>query len=106
MRGDRRRMHMIVLNRTFPDSFADEVQERLEELVLAYRVVPDEPGGDGEAIDNDASPAPVIIHGQRTYRGADEIRAFLDELAQELAVGRQFQSDACYLDPDDPSRCL
>ena len=98
---------MIVFYRNHPDAFADEVEERLRELVLAHRVEDTAsvgPAGDG-AVSDDAE-LPIIVQGSRRYAGRAEIVAFLDEIEAELNLGRQFQSDACYLDPDDPSRCL
>lgn len=95
---------MLELHRTYPDAYADAIEDRLQELVLAHRVVPVPVSGDG------APPAdgelPMITQSGRTYRGREEIDAFLDELTAEILMGRRHQSDVCVLDPDDPSRCL
>ena len=95
---------MIELHRTGADAYADEVEERLQEMVLAHRVVNHAPSGDGE--DSGQALETTVRDGDREYRGRDEIDPWLDELVSEVSLGRQFQSDACYLDPDDPSRCL
>ncbi|HEX7069571.1 MAG TPA: hypothetical protein VF190_02145 [Rhodothermales bacterium] len=94
---------MIELHRTYPDAESDAIEERLREMVLAYRVVRETGSGDGES---SGVETPVIVQSGQTYRGVAEIDRFLDELHAELTLGRQFQSDACYLDPDDPTRCL
>ncbi len=97
---------MLVLYRRREDPEADEVAERLRELVLAHRVVPVD---ETEHLPDGLKPAtwPVLAesNGAR-YEGAEAIRAFLDVLAYEVTLNRQFQSDACYLDPDDPTHCL
>ncbi len=97
---------MLVLYRRKKDPVADEVAERLRELVLAHRVVPVD--GDAQLPDGSVPAAwPVLAesNGAR-YEGAEAIRAFLDTLTYEVTLNRQFQSDACYLDPDDPTHCL
>ncbi|WP_041806424.1 hypothetical protein [Rhodothermus marinus] len=97
---------MLVLYRRQKDPAADEVAERLRELVLAHRVVPVR---EGERLPDGSKPTawPVLAesNGAR-YEGAEAIRVFLDALVHEVALDRQFQSDACYLDPDDPTHCL
>ena len=97
---------MLVLYRRKKDPVADEVAERLRELVLAHRVVPVR---EGERLPDGSKPAawPVMAESNGAcYEGAEAIRAFLDTLTYEVTLNRQFQSDACYLDPDDPTHCL
>ncbi len=84
---------MIVLFRPPASSACDEIEDRLREAVLAHRIVV-------------RKAEPVLTEGSNTYTGVDAIRAFLDDLERELALGRRFQSDACYLDPDHPGVCL
>lgn len=100
---------MISLSRHHPDPFADEVEERLRELVVAH-VVHAEGHTEDDAPEDygDANREPPIrlSDGGRTAHGRDAVKAFVDELEQEVRLGRQFQSDACYLDPDDPTQCL
>ncbi len=95
---------MLELHRTYPDAYADEVEDRIRDLVLAYRVVPATSSGDGAAPVE--AELPVITQSGRSYRGQSEIDPFLDELAAEILMGRRHQSDVCVLDPDDPTRCL
>ena len=84
---------MIELRRPQDSKFADDVEERLRELVVAFRVVE----GDG---------AVEISDGSLKAAGPEAVDAYVDDLAAELRLGRQFQSDACYLDPGNPGRCL
>ncbi len=92
---------MITLYRRRKSRNADEIQERLEDLVLAHRVVDVE---DVEQIPEHRSP-PVLVESDATYSG-DEIEALLDEIGTEITVERQFSADACYIDPDNPTRCI
>ncbi|MDQ7040157.1 MAG: hypothetical protein Q9M35_04390 [Rhodothermus sp.] len=97
---------MLILYRQREDPVADELVERLRELVLAHRVILVD---DGRALPDGSMPIawPVLTEGSGArYEGADAIQAFLDALAYEVTLNRQFQSDACYLDPDDPDHCL
>lgn len=85
---------MLIVHRSYPDSFADEVEERLKNLVVAY------------AVEEDTTDGARLTQSGRTYSEREEVRVFLDELEEEVLEGRQFQSDACYLDPDAPEQCL
>ncbi|SHK33723.1 hypothetical protein [Rhodothermus profundi] len=97
---------MLVLFRRAQDPIADDIEEQLRELVLAHRVVRVDKAG---RLPDGTLPTawPVLVEGRSArYEGAKAIRAFLEELAHEVRLNRQFQADACYLDPDDPSCCL
>lgn len=90
---------MIILYRTDGDPRADEIQSRLEDLVAAHRVAsPKENEWNDEEL-------PAIEEGDRLYVG-DEIEPFLLELERELSASRLVSADACYVDPDDPRRCV
>lgn len=92
---------MITLYRTKKSSRADEVQQTLEDLVLAHRIVEVE---DREQLPADGAP-PLLVEGDDVYPDED-IDAFLEELSTELKFDRQFSGDACYVDPDNPGRCV
>jgi len=85
---------MIELRRPQESKFADEVEQRLRDLVVAFRVVE----GDNGAVE--------ITDGSQAAEGQEAVTTFMDELDAELRLGRQFQSDACYLDPNNPGYCL
>lgn len=96
---------MIVFYRTPDSAFDDEIEETLQELALAHRVV---------TVDNGALPAelppdtllPALQEGKQLLSGEADVKAYVDDLEQEVLYGRQFQSDACYLDPERPGQCL
>lgn len=96
---------MLVLYRRQEDPAADELEERLRELVLAHRVVQVD---EGQPLPDGTVPAawPVLCESHARYEGMAAIQEFLEALAYEVTLNRQFQSDACYLDPDDPDHCL
>lgn len=96
---------MLVLYRHANDPEGGVIEEQLRELVLAHRVVR---LAEGAALPDGSIPAawPVLEAGSQRYEGMQAVQAFLDELAYEVTLSRQFQSDACYLDPDDPTHCL
>ena len=83
---------MIELQRTADSPVADDIEDRLRELVVAHKVVvvdAEEPAAD----------LPVIRDGKLTACGAD-IPAFLDLLTRDMAEWSRFQSDACYIEDD------
>ncbi len=96
---------MIILYRRIGDHESAALEEQLRELVLAHRVI--QLAGEAALPDGSIPTAwPVLELGHQRYEGLHAVQAFLEELAHEVLLNRQFQSDACYLDPDDPSHCL
>lgn len=81
----------------------DEVKETLEELVLAHRFV--EVEGDRPEEIPPARRLPVLVESGETYSG-DEIAAVLREIRRELGYERQFSADTCFIDPENPGRCV
>jgi hypothetical protein len=90
---------MIVLYRDPTSPRADEIQSRLEDLVVAHRVAT--PDQDDKSFDE----LPAIEEGDARYSG-DAIEAFLLELDNELTTSRQVSADACYVNPDAPGHCI
>lgn len=90
---------MILLYRKTSSRLADEIEARLNALVLAYRVVlMDEQGGTA----NEPTPRslPAIEESGRRIGGRRQISAYLDELEMAVEEWRRFQTDACYLDEE------
>jgi len=83
---------MIELQRTADSPTADDIEERLRDLVVAHKVVVVDAEGP-------AADLPVISDGKLTARGA-EIPGFLDQLTRDMAEWSRFQSDACYIEDD------
>ena len=96
---------MIIFYRTRDNSFNDEIEETLQELALAHRVVTVENGNVPEELPA-GTRLPALREGKEIYTGEAEVKAYVDDLEQEVLYGRQFQSDACYLDPERPGQCL
>jgi hypothetical protein len=73
-----------------------EVEERLQDLVVAYSV---------EVTDAAAAPVelPAVFDSGR-WVAAPELSTYIGELGHTVALWRKFQSDACYID-DDGSVC-
>jgi glutaredoxin len=72
------------------------VQETLEELSLAHRVV---------LVGEDAKPPegtkpPVLVDDEEVIQGRDNILAHLEELKDFKAQWDKFQTDACYCDEE------
>lgn len=74
----------------------DGIVERLDEMVLAHRVV--EVSSPGEV--TSASELPTLKDGERTISGIRAIEQYLLKLQDQSDEWRRFQSDACYLDEE------
>lgn len=91
---------MFVLHRWKDSSRADEIQDRLEDLVVAHRVSYERPRGETADLD-----LPILVEGDDTYVG-DDISRRLDALESDLTFSRQISADACYVDLDNPEQCI
>ena len=95
---------MITLYRTKVCPFCDEIEEHLRTLVVAHRVIIVEEREEG------AHPSlkqlPMLKEGNAVYGTAGEIKQFLYDLALEVRINRTYQSDACFVDPEDGRACL
>ncbi len=69
-------------------SICDQIQEKLEEMVIAHRVV------------IAASDVPVLVENKKTYRGSSEILEHLSMLKKLKEDWDKFQGDACYCGED------
>jgi glutathione S-transferase len=88
---------MIVLYRRPDDPWADEVQEALDEMVIAYETETI-PGAD--APPSDVPDTPALRDDGEVVAGEAALREHLDELRQLMADWDRFQSDACYVEDD------
>lgn len=91
---------MFVLHRPSESRRAEEIQETLEDLVVAHRVSFDRPADLPDGVD-----LPVLAEGDDRFVG-EEIAERLDELETGLTFSRQISADACYVDPENPEDCL
>jgi len=85
---------MITLHRKCSDSRADRIEERLRDLVLAYRTVTDE----------SADPC-FIREGERKILPGDEMDAWFRQLSDELEWSRSLSGDGCFIDPYNGDVC-
>jgi hypothetical protein len=88
---------MIVLYRRPDDAWADEVQDALDEMVIAYdtRIV-----HDPDDLPPDVPETPALRDDDEVVVGEDALRVHLDELRALMADWDRFQADACYVEAD------
>jgi hypothetical protein len=96
---------MFKFYRQKSDCFANWVEEKLDEMVVAHKII-DANGNDPlpEGITPDDLPA--LSDGHETWSSQSDIKEFLRELDQDLSFSRSLTSDACYVDPENPDQCL
>lgn len=92
---------MITLYRHPDDAWADEIQEALDAMVIAYETVTVE--SEATAPD-DVSALPALRDDGEVVTGRNALRDRLDALRALMADWDRFQSDACYIE-DDGSIC-
>lgn len=88
---------MIVLYRRPDDPWADEIQEALDEMVIAYEV---ESVPDADHLPDDVSEIPALRDDGDVIAGEAALRSHLDELRALMDAWNRFQSDACHIEDD------
>ena len=73
---------------------ADEIEERLKDMVAAYEVVK-----------NITTQLPYLLENGNVIKGKDTISKFLEGLEKDINWSRSISADACYLDPDGGMVC-
>jgi glutaredoxin len=91
---------MIVLYRTRGCPRCSAVQEALEEMALAHRVVEVDSPSD-VAIGPSVRKLPVLCDGEEVFEGAAAVGEHLKELRAFRKLWYKYQSDACYCDDDE-----
>jgi len=92
---------MITLYRPPADPWADEIQDALDEMVIAYET---ETVEDDRALPDDVPDLPALRDDDEVVTGEAALRDHLDDLRDLMADWDRFQSDACYIE-DDGSIC-
>ncbi len=94
---------MIELYREADCPFSAAIEARLEELVIAHKVITVEqhnvqslPASVSEHL-----ALPVLKDDEKLISGVEPIKAHLRTLEEFVALWRKFQSDACYCDEDE-----
>ena len=88
---------MVTLYRRPDDPWADEIQEALDDMVIAYET---EPVADATALPDDVPDTPALRDDEEVITGEAALRAHLEDLRQLMNDWDRFQSDACYIEDD------
>lgn len=88
---------MITLYRRPDDPRADEIQEALDEMVIAYET---ETIDDGRSPPEDVDDLPALRDEDDVVTGEAALREHLDHLRDLMVDWDRFQSDACYVEED------
>ncbi|MDR9366914.1 MAG: hypothetical protein RI575_16380 [Balneolaceae bacterium] len=86
---------MITLYRQKDDQQAAKIEEKLQDLVLAYQV---------EEIEGEKSDL-FIEDGGEKIQGKEEIETWFRELEGELKWQRSISGDGCYIHPETGNVC-
>ncbi len=89
------------------DAFTKWVEDKLKEMVVAHKIIGvDEDDSSSLPKDISIDDLPLLSDGHEYWRSQKEIEEFLEELQRDLEFSRSLTSDACYVDPENPSECL
>ena len=86
-------------------AFTHKVRQELEELVIAHETIKVGPDT-GLPDELSEQELPLLSDGHENWRTREEITAFLNDLRRDVEFSRGMTADACYVDPDNPERCL
>lgn len=86
---------MITLYRHKDDKQAEKIEEKLQDLVLAYRI---------EEV-NDQQTEPFIEDSGKRIQGEEELETWFRDLEGELNWQRSLSGDGCYIHPDSGRIC-
>ena len=87
---------MITLHRKKQSETADAIENRFEELILAYRVEP---------LPESGRAAWYITDGDTKIQDHIELDNWLEKLEKDLDWQRSISGDGCYIDPETGSVC-
>jgi glutathione S-transferase len=88
---------MVTLYRRPDAPWADEIQEALNEMVIAYET---EMVTNDAALPDDVPETPALRDDGDVVTGETALREHLEELRQLMSDWDRFQSDACYIEDD------
>lgn len=92
---------MLELHRLHNDPRSDEIEDRLINMVAAYRVFhySQEPSA------NNSAPLPHLREGDKIVSTRVDTDRFLDELERFMKIQHSYSADACYIDPETGEIC-
>ncbi len=89
------------------DEFTRWVKDKLKEMVVAHKIINVDGLGDTVLPDSiSTNELPLLSDSHEQWTSQEEIKAFLEELQQDLKFSRSITSDSCYIDPENPLECL
>lgn len=88
---------MVTLYRQPDDPRADEIENALDEMVIAHETKQVE---DAAARPEGIPALPALDDDGEIVTGASALRARLQTLRNLMTDWHRFQSDACYIEPD------
>lgn len=88
---------MVTLYRRADDPWADEIQNALDEMVIAYET---DIVKDTTALPEEVPDLPALRDDEEVVTGEDALKARLESLRQLMNDWDRFQSDACYIEED------
>ena len=88
---------MLTLYRRPDDARADEVQDTLDEIVIAYET---ETIADDTALPDDVPDTPALRDDGEVISGEAALNEHLQKLTDLMNDWDRFQSDACYIEDD------
>lgn len=87
---------MIILHRKKNDTASDQLEEKLNRLVLSFKTI---------NYDSKSEKLPYIEEDGRQFTSDEEIKGWLRELESQLNWQRSLSGDGCYVDPESGEVC-
>lgn len=87
---------MITLNKKINNEFGDELESKLQNLVIAFKT---------KVIDENSEDEVFIIDGGKKISGKAELESWFRQLESELRWTRSLSGDACFIDPATGNTC-
>lgn len=91
---------MIILFRRTDCPSCAEIESRLEEMVIAHKIVIFEKDKQINSPVTENTRLPALLDGEKTFCGKESILEHLEELEKFKTEWDKFQSDACYCDDE------
>ncbi len=90
---------MIELHKLKDDEFSEEIEEKMEDMLLAHESVSYDRKEDA------SFDLPYIKEGKTIVNTPGKIESYLRELESELKLQRSISGDGCYIDPRTGKVC-
>lgn len=90
---------MITFYRKEQNKLADQVDEALDDMVIAHQTVTVS-SEDGLPDIAEGHTLPVLIDNGEVVSGEENLNGRLEELKRIMRLWDRFKSDACYIDED------